>query len=78
MVKVLSFLLRSAVFCLTHHSSLITSHLPRLLNYPSLHMDRMILTMIYVLTDDWYQSKEKQLLKGKVGRPTGISDSEVN
>lgn len=36
-----------------------------------------ILTIIYVLTDDWYQSTGKELLKGKAGRPTDFSDSEV-
>ena len=36
-----------------------------------------ILTIIYVLTDDWYQSKGKQLLQGKVGSPPSFSDSEV-
>jgi hypothetical protein len=36
-----------------------------------------ILTIIYVLVDDWYQSKGQQLLQGKVGRKPIFSDSEV-
>jgi hypothetical protein len=36
-----------------------------------------ILTIIYVLVDDWYQSKGRELLQGKVGRHPIFSDSEV-
>jgi hypothetical protein len=36
-----------------------------------------ILTIIYVLVDDWYQSKGKALLHGKVGRKPAFSDSEM-
>jgi hypothetical protein len=36
-----------------------------------------ILTIIYVLVDDWYQSKGGELLQGKVGRHPIFSDSEV-
>ena len=36
-----------------------------------------ILTIIYVLVDDWYQSKGQHLLQGKVGRKSIFSDSEV-
>jgi len=36
-----------------------------------------ILTIIYVMVDDWYQSKGHCLLRGKVGRKPVFSDSEV-
>lgn len=36
-----------------------------------------LLTIIYVLVDDWYQETGKHLLKGKVGRKPEFSDSEV-
>jgi hypothetical protein len=36
-----------------------------------------ILTIIYVLVDDWYQSKGRDVLQGKVGRHPIFSDSEV-
>ncbi|MEM6282801.1 MAG: IS982 family transposase [Chloroflexota bacterium] len=36
-----------------------------------------LLTIIYVLVDDWYQDKGRQLLKGKAGRKPRFSDSEV-
>lgn len=36
-----------------------------------------LLTIIYVLVDDWYQEKGQHLLKGKVGRQPEFSDSEV-
>jgi len=36
-----------------------------------------ILTIIYVMVDDWYQSKGHRLLQGKVGRKPVFSDSEV-
>jgi hypothetical protein len=36
-----------------------------------------ILTIIYVRVDDWYQSKGRKLLQGKVGRHPMFSDSEV-
>jgi hypothetical protein len=37
----------------------------------------MLLTIIYVLVDDWYQAEGQALLKGKVGRKPTFSDSEV-
>ena len=36
-----------------------------------------LLTIIYVLVDDWYQSKGQALLKGKAGVKPTFSDSEV-
>ena len=36
-----------------------------------------ILTIIYVLVDDWYEAKGNKLLKGKVGRKPTFKDSEV-
>lgn len=36
-----------------------------------------LLTIIYVLVDDWYQAKGVQLLKGKPGAKPEFSDSEV-
>ena len=36
-----------------------------------------LLTIIYVIVDDWYQEKGHQHLKGKVGRKPRFSDSEV-
>ena len=36
-----------------------------------------ILTIIYVLVDDWYQAKGIKLLKGKAGAKPKFSDSEV-
>lgn len=36
-----------------------------------------LLTIIFVLIDDWYQAKGQSLLKGKVGRKPEFSDSEV-
>ncbi len=36
-----------------------------------------LLTIIYVLVDDWYQAKGKQLLTGKPGAKPEFSDSEV-
>lgn len=35
------------------------------------------LTIVYVMVDDWYQSKGKSLLKGKVGRKPEFIDSEM-
>lgn len=36
-----------------------------------------ILTIIYVLVDDWYEAKGKYLLQGKAGRKPIFKDSEV-
>lgn len=36
-----------------------------------------LLTIIYVMVDDWYQATGQQLLKGKVGAKPRFSDSEV-
>lgn len=36
-----------------------------------------ILTIIYVLVDDWYEAKGKQLLAGKTGRKPIFKDSEM-
>lgn len=36
-----------------------------------------VLTIIYVMVDDWYQEKGELLLQGKVGRKPEFSDSEV-
>lgn len=36
-----------------------------------------LLTIIYVLVDDWYQEKGEQLLTGKAGRKPEFSDSEI-
>lgn len=36
-----------------------------------------VLTIIFVLVDDWYQQHGKQLLKGKVGKKPAFTDSEV-
>ena len=36
-----------------------------------------LLTIIYVLVDDWYQEKGRDLLQGKVGRKPEFSDSEM-
>jgi hypothetical protein len=43
---------------------------------PSIDIET-ILTIIYVIVDDWYQTKGKTLLAGKVGRKPIFSDSEV-
>jgi hypothetical protein len=43
---------------------------------PSIDIET-ILTIIYVVVDDWYQTKGKTLLAGKVGRKPIFSDSEV-
>lgn len=36
-----------------------------------------VLTIIFVLVDDWYQLLGKHLLKGKVGKKPDFTDSEV-
>jgi hypothetical protein len=36
-----------------------------------------LMTIIYVLVDDWYQAKGEELLKGKPGAKPGFTDSEV-
>jgi hypothetical protein len=36
-----------------------------------------LLTIIYVLVDDWYQQEGKKLLKGKAGQKPSFTDSEV-
>ena len=36
-----------------------------------------ILTIVYVLVDDWYEEEGKNLLKGKVGCHPQFKDSEV-
>src|SRR5438128_7351213 len=36
-----------------------------------------LLTTMYVLVDDWYQSKGQAMLKGKPGKKPEFSDSEV-
>jgi len=36
-----------------------------------------ILTIIFVLVDDWYQKEGRKLLKGKVGKKPIFTDSEV-
>jgi hypothetical protein len=36
-----------------------------------------LMTIIYVLVDDWYQAKGKQLLRGKAGSKPEFSDSEM-
>jgi len=36
-----------------------------------------LLTIVYVMVDDWYQAKGPELLKGKVGCKPEFSDSEV-
>lgn len=36
-----------------------------------------LLTIIYVLVDDWYQSEGQKYLTGKVGRKPSFSESEV-
>ena len=36
-----------------------------------------LLTIIYVLVDDWYKLHAPRLLKGKVGAKPLFSDSEV-
>lgn len=36
-----------------------------------------LLTIIFVLIDDWYQARGHRLMKGKVGRKATFSDSEV-
>lgn len=36
-----------------------------------------LLTIIFVLIDDWYQARGYRLMKGKVGRKPSFSDSEV-
>lgn len=36
-----------------------------------------LLTIIYVLVDDWYQTKGQRYMQGKVGRKPTFSDSEV-
>jgi len=37
----------------------------------------MLLTIVFVLVDDWYQKEGKKLLKGKPGPKPTFSDSEV-
>lgn len=37
----------------------------------------LLLTVIYVVVDDWYEIKGKQYLKGKVGAKAKFSDSEI-
>ena len=36
-----------------------------------------ILTIVYVIVDDWYEAEGKELLRGKVGRRPQFKDSEV-
>jgi hypothetical protein len=36
-----------------------------------------LITIIFVLVDDWYQMNRDRLLKGKAGRKPIFSDSEV-
>ena len=36
-----------------------------------------ILTIVYVIVDDWYEAEGKELLRGKVGRRPKFKDSEV-
>lgn len=36
-----------------------------------------LLTIIFVLIDDWYQARGGRMMKGKVGRKPSFSDSEV-
>ena len=36
-----------------------------------------LLTIIYVIVDDWYQTNEQKYLQGKIGRKPDFSDSEV-
>lgn len=36
-----------------------------------------LLTIIYVLVDDWYRARGQRLLQGKVGRKPEFTDSEV-
>lgn len=36
-----------------------------------------ILTIVYVVVDDWYEAEGKELLRGKVGRRAEFKDSEV-
>ncbi|NSW52706.1 MAG: hypothetical protein HPY85_09400 [Anaerolineae bacterium] len=36
-----------------------------------------ILTIIFVLVDDWYQDEGHQYFPGKVGRKPAFTDSEV-
>jgi hypothetical protein len=36
-----------------------------------------LLTIIFVLIDDWYQARGHRVMKGKVGRKATFSDSEV-
>ena len=36
-----------------------------------------LLTIIYVLVDDWYQQEGMKLLKGKAGQKPTFTDSEV-
>lgn len=36
-----------------------------------------LLTIIYVLVDNWYQSEGQRYMQGKVGRKPSLSDSEV-
>jgi hypothetical protein len=36
-----------------------------------------VLTIIFVIVDDWYQLKGMKLLKGKAGKKPVFSDSEV-
>ncbi|MGJ3237738.1 MAG: IS982 family transposase [Anaerolineae bacterium] len=43
---------------------------------PSINIE-MILTIVYVVVDDWYETEGKELLKGKVGRHPKFKDSEV-
>lgn len=43
---------------------------------PSIDIET-ILTIVYVVVDDWYEAEGKELLKGKVGRRPQFKDSEV-
>jgi len=43
---------------------------------PSINIETL-LTIVYVLVDDWYQSKGSKFLVGKVGRKPRFSDSEM-
>lgn len=36
-----------------------------------------LMTVIFVITDDWYQQQGKRYLKGKVGKKPDFTDSEV-
>jgi hypothetical protein len=43
---------------------------------PSIDIET-ILTIVYVIVDDWYEAEGKELLRGKVGRRPQFKDSEV-